>query len=124
MPTLTVILKARSTVWLSPSVNLNVKLYVVLAVGDGAVPLITPVLLLSVKFIVLVGVFELLVNTLVVSLNATVESDEPSISIETDAPADTSPRLPADVLKVGAVLAVRILLVLRPALPSGFSTRT
>ena len=93
-------------------------------VGLGAVPVIAPVDELRVKFIVLAGVSELLVSTLVVSLNATVESDEASTSKDTEDPAATSPRLPADVLKLGAVLAVIMLLVLRPALPSGFSTRT
>ena len=115
-------LNALSAVWLSASVARNVKLYVVSLVAAGAVPVIAPVDELSVKFIVLAGVFELLVKTLVVSLNATVESDEAPTSKDTDAPAATSPRLPADVLHVGASDTVSIADELRAARPSGFST--
>jgi len=67
-------------------------------------------------------VSELLVSTLVVSLNATVESDEASTSKDTDEPAATVPRLPADVDHVGASDTVRIADELRAAKPSGFST--
>ena len=91
-------------------------------VGLGAVPVIAPVDEFKVKFIVLVGVFELLVSTLVVSLNATVESDEASTSKDTDAPATTVPRLPADVDHVGASDTVSNADELRAAKPSGFST--
>ena len=77
-------------------------------VGLGAVPVMAPVDELRVKFIVDAGVFELLVSTLVVSLNATVESDEASTSKDTDAPAATVPILPAPVLHVGASDTVSI----------------
>ena len=85
-------------------------------------PVIAPVDELSVKFMVLAGVSVLLVNTLVVSLKATVESDEASTSKDTDAPAATVPKLPALVLHVGASDTVSIADELRAAKPSGFST--
>ena len=99
-------------------------MYVVVFVGDGAVPVIAPVLEFKVKFIVCAGVLALDVNTVVVSLNATVLSDEASTSNDTVAPAATVPMLPAPVENDGAVEAVIILFVLRPALPSGFSILT
>ena len=113
-----------STVWPSASVALKVKLYVVPVVGDGAVPVIAPVLEFKVKFIVAAGVLAFDVNTDVVSLNATVLSDEASTSNDTDAPAAIVPKDPADVENEGAVEAVMILFVLRPANPSGFSILT
>ena len=122
MPTLIVILKALSAVCASASVALNVKLYVVSLVGLGAVPVIAPVDELSVKFMVLAGVSESLVRTLVVSLNATVESDEASTSKDTESPAAILPRLPADVDHVGASDTVSNADELRAANPSGFST--
>ena len=56
----------------------------------------------KVKFIVDAGVFELDVNTDVVSLYATVESDEAATDKDTDAAAATVPKEPAPVEKVGA----------------------
>ena len=84
--------------------------------------MIAPVDELRVKFIVLAGVFELLVSTLVVSLNATVESDEASTSKDTDAPDATLPKLPALVLHVGASDTVSNAELLYTLKPSGFST--
>ena len=98
------ILNDLSAVSLSASVALKVKLYVVDAVGDGAVPVIAPVLEFKVKFIVAAGVLAFDVNTLVVSLNAIVLSDEASTSNDTDAPAATLPKDPAPVEKDGAGL--------------------
>ena len=92
------------------------------AVAAGAVPVIAPVELFKVKFMVLAGVSELLVKTLVVSEKATVESDEASTSKDTDAPAATLPKLPALVLHVGASDTVSNADELRAAKPSGFST--
>ena len=100
------------------------KLYVVDAVGDGAVPVIAPVLEFKVKFIVAAGVLAFDVKTLVVSLNAMVLSDEAATDKLTVSPAPTEPMLPAPVENVGAVEAVIILFVLRPARPSGFSILT
>ena len=99
-------------------------MYVVADVGDGAVPVIAPVLEFKVKFIVAAGVLALDVNTVVVSLNAIVLSDEASTSNDTVDPAATVPKDPAPVENVGAVEAVIILFVLRPANPSGFSILT
>ena len=56
-------LNALSAVCDSASVARRVKLYVVSAVAAGAVPVIAPVDELRVRFIVLAGVFELLVST-------------------------------------------------------------
>jgi hypothetical protein len=81
------------------------------------------VLEFKVKFIVDAGVFELDVNTDVVSLNATVESDDASTSKDTDAPAATVPKEPAPVEKVGASDTVNKALLLIPELPvSGLVT--
>ena len=85
-------------------------------------PVIAPVDELSVKFMVLAGVSVLLVSTLVVSEKATVESDEASTSKDTESPAATLPRLPADVDHVGASDTVSIADELLAAKPSGFST--
>ena len=71
---------------------------------------------------VLVGVFELLVKTLVVSEYATVLSLVAATDKLTLAPAATLPRLPALVLHVGASDTVSIADELRAAKPSGFST--
>ena len=99
-------------------------MYVVLFVGLGAVPVIAPVLEFKVKFIVAAGVLALDVNTLVVSLNATVESDEAATDKDTDSPAPTVPIDPAPVEKAGAVLAVIIAFVLLAALPFSNSILT
>ena len=72
------------------------------AVAAGAVPVIAPVELLSDKFIVLAGVSELLVKTLVVSEKAIVLSPDAATVKFTLAPAATVPRLPALVVHVGA----------------------
>ena len=78
----------------------------------------------KVKFIVAAGVLALDVNTLVVSLNVIVESDEASTSNDTEAPAATVPSDPAPVENVGAVLAVIIAFVLLAALPFSNSILT
>tara|TARA_Y100001973_G_scaffold99183_1_gene157998 strand:- start:14 stop:343 length:330 start_codon:yes stop_codon:yes gene_type:complete len=81
------------------------------------------VLEFKVKFIVDAGVFELDVNTDVVSLYATVESDEAATDKDTDAPAATVPKEPAPVEKVGASDTVNKALLLIPELPvSGLVT--
>ena len=61
----------------------------------------------------------------VVSENAIVLSDEPAIvaTVPEKFPANV-PSEPADVENVGAVDAVKILFVLLPAFPSGFSILT
>ena len=97
----TVILKALSVVCDSASVNLRVKLYVVFEVGEGAVPVIAPVELFKVKFIVAAGVLAFDVNTLVVSEYATVLSELPDTDKLTLSPADTVPIDPAPVDHVG-----------------------
>ena len=65
------------------------------------------------------------VSTEVVSENAIALSDEPAIvaTVPLKFPANV-PSEPADVLNVGAVDAVKILFVLLPAFPSGFSILT
>ena len=78
----------------------------------------------KVKFIVAAGVLALDVNTDVVSAIVTLLSDDAATDKETDDPAATVPREPADVEKLGGVDAVIILLVLHPELPSGFSILT
>ena len=77
-----------------------------------------------VKFIVAAGVLAFDVNTEVVSAIVTLLSDDAATDKETDDPAATVPSDPADVEKLGAVLAVIILFVLLPELPSGFSILT
>ena len=84
-------------------------MYVVPDVGDGAVPVIAPVLEFKVKFIVAAGVLAFDVNTVVVSLNAIVLSDEAATDKLTLSPAPTVPMLPAPVENDGAVDAVKIL---------------
>ena len=64
------------------------------------------------------------VNTDVVSDIVTLLSDDAATDKETDDPAATDPREPAPVEKLGAVLAVIILFVDLPELPSGFSILT
>ena len=64
------------------------------------------------------------VNTDVVSAIVTLLSDEAATDKETDCPAATVPSDPAPVENEGAVLAVIILFVLLPELPSGFSILT
>ena len=85
---------------------------------------IAPVLEFKVKFIVAAGVLAFDVKTSVVSLNVIVLSDEASTSNDTRKKAATVPKDPAPVENVGAVEAVIILFVDRPALPSGFSILT
>ena len=69
---------------------------------------------------VLAGVFEVLVKTLVVSEYATVLSLVAATDKLTLAPAATLPRLPALVLHVGASDTVRIADELRAANHQGF----
>ena len=71
------------------------------AVGEGAVPVIAPVELFRVKFIVAAGVLEFDVNTLVVSEYATVLSELPDTDKLTLSPALTEPIEPAPVDHVG-----------------------
>ena len=78
----------------------------------------------KVKFIVAAGVLAFDVNTLVVSLKVIVLSDDAATDKLTVSPAPKLPRLPAAVENDGAVEAVIILFVLRPAMPSGFSILT
>ena len=112
-------LKFLSAVWLSASVILIVKLYVVGVVDapPKSVVVITPVEEFKVQFAV--------VNTEVVSLNVIALSEEPAIvaTVPEKFPAIV-PSEPAAVVKLGAVDAVKILFVLLPALPSGFSILT
>ena len=122
MPTETVILNALSAVCDSWSVALKVKLQVVSDVGLGAVPVIAPVELFKLKFIVLAGVSAFDVNTLVVSLYATVESDVAATDNDTAVPATTVPNDPAAVVQVGASDTVNNAVDDLTAVPSGFST--
>ena len=85
-------------------------------------PVIAPEELLSDKFIVLAGVSVLLVKTLVVSEYATVLSLDAETEKLALSPAATLPRLPADVLHVGASDTVSIAELDLAANPSGFST--
>jgi hypothetical protein len=64
------------------------------------------------------------VNTDVVSVIVTDESDVAETDNDTDSPAPTVPIEPAAVEKLGAVDAVIMLFVDLPALPSGFSILT
>ena len=98
-------------------------MYVVPDVGDGAVPVIAPFDAKD-KFIVAAGVLAFDVKTDVVSVIVTELSEEAETDKLTVPPASTLPMLPAPVENDGAVEAVIILLVLRPALPSGFSILT
>ena len=98
-------------------------MYVVSLVGDGAVPVIAPFDAKD-KFIVAAGVLAFDVKTDVVSVIVTELSEEAATDKLTVSPAATVPMLPAPVEKDGAVEAVIILFVLRPARPSGFSILT
>ena len=64
------------------------------------------------------------VNTDVVSAIVTLLSDDAATDKETDSPAPTVPREPAEVEKLGAVDAVIILFVLLPEVHQGFSILT
>ena len=64
------------------------------------------------------------VNTDVVSVIVTDESDVAETDNDTDSPAPTVPIEPAPVEKLGAVEAVSIALVLLAALPFSNSTLT
>tara|TARA_R100000773_G_C4148672_1_gene71778 strand:+ start:291 stop:590 length:300 start_codon:yes stop_codon:yes gene_type:complete len=97
--------------------------YVVVFVGDGAVPVIAPFDAKD-KFIVAAGVLAFDVKTDVVSVIVTELSEEADTDKLTVSPAATVPIDPAPVENDGAVDAVIILFVLRPALPSGFSILT
>ena len=70
-------------------------------VGEGAVPVIAPVELFKVKFIVAAGVLAFDVNTLVVSEYATVLSELPDTDKLTLSPDDTVPIDPQPVDHVG-----------------------
>ena len=98
-------------------------MYAVVVAGDGAVPVIAPFDAKD-KFIVAAGVLAFDVQTDVVSVIVTELSEVADTDKLTLSPAATEPMLPAPVENVGAVEAVIILFVLRPALPSGFSILT
>ena len=98
-------------------------MYVVADVGLGAVPVMFP-LVAKLKLIVVAGVPLVPVKTLpplVTSVIETVELEEADTDKDTVEPAETVPREPALVEKVGACDAVIIALVDLAAPPSLFS---
>ena len=120
IPTVIVIEKALSAVCPSASVALSVNVY---NVGEVELPpksvvVIAPVELFNAQF-----ACDAFVNTDVVSEYVIAESDVAATvaTVPEKLPA-TVPKEPADVVHVGAVLAVIIALALLPALPSLFST--